>query len=143
MTEAALRTIYSGKMRTYGLIHWIEVKIKSGIPDSAYALRCRNRTVDGWCELKFLKDWPKRPATPVRVPSLKLSQVRWMEKHHKVGGRVSLLLQIGRGTYLLLTAPVVRLLFDRKLTCLELMAQARVCSVRGFPTVEILEALTT
>ncbi len=143
MTESTTRAVFVEKLRPYGLRYPIEMKITSGFPDYAYALRCRNRVVEGWCELKFLKEWPRRPATPVRVPSLKLRQVRWMERHHEFGGRVSLLLQVGRGTYLLLAAPVVRLLFDRKLTCLELMAQARVVSTTGFPTIELLEALTT
>jgi hypothetical protein len=143
MTESATRKTFTGKLRPYGVIDAIEVKITSGIADYAYALRCRNRTTNGWCEMKFLKQWPIRPATPVRVPSLKLRQVLWLEKHHRVGSHVSLLLQVGRNTYLLLAAPVVRLLFDRKLTTLDLMAQARVCSIDGFPTREILEALTT
>jgi hypothetical protein len=143
MTESATRQTFTTKLRPYGVIEPIEVKITSGLGDYAYALRCRNRTADGWCELKFLASWPKKPATPVRIPSLKLRQVLWQEKWHRAGGRVSTLLQVGRGTYLLLSAPVVRLVFDRKLTALELMLQARVCSTDGFPTIEMLEALTT
>jgi hypothetical protein len=143
LTESATRKTFTGRMRPYGHVEPIEVKITSGIPDYNYALRCRNRTGEGWCELKWLAQWPKKPATPVRLPSLKLRQVLWMEKRHKVGGRVSMLLQVGRATYLLLGAPTVRLLFDRKLTALDLMFQARVCSTDGFPTKDILEALTT
>lgn len=141
VTEATTRQAIQ-KLKPYGVIHPIEVKITSGVPDYAYALRCRNRTTDGWLEAKFLKEWPRKPATPVRLPSLKLRQVLWHERHHAVGGRVATLLQVGRSTYLLLAAPVLRLVFDRRLTALELMLQARVCSTTGFPTIELLEALT-
>ncbi len=142
MTESATRKTIVQKLGTYGKWYAIEIKITSGIPDYAYALQCRKRTTEGWLEAKFLKEWPRRPATPVRIPSLNLRQVLWHERHHAVGGRVSTLLQVGRGTYLLFTAPVLRMVFDRKLTALELMAQARVCSTKGFPTIEVLEALT-
>ena len=143
MSESATRHITTTSLNPYGRLYPIEVKITSGIPDYAYALRRRNRTTDGWLELKFLLSWPKRPATPVRIPSLKLRQVLWQERHHAIGGRVSTILQVGRGTYLLFTAPILRLVFDRKLTALELMLQSKVCSTTGFPTIEILEALTT
>jgi hypothetical protein len=142
VSESSTREKFTDKLKPYGIVYPIEVKITSGFPDYAYALRCRNKITEGWCELKFLKEWPRKPATPVRVPSLKLRQVLWQERHHKVGGRVSTLLQVGRSTYALLSAPVVRLLFDRKLTVIDLIAQARVYSADGFPTIELLEALT-
>lgn len=142
MTESATRRTFVTKLRPYGNLYPIETPGVKGRPDYAYALRYQNRTTEGWCELKWLPSWPKRATTSVCVEKLKLEQVLWQERHHLIGGRVSTLLQVNRGTYLLLAAPVVRLLYERKLTTIDLMVQARVCSTDGFPTVEILKALT-
>lgn len=142
MTESATRKMFVRSLRPYGVLQPIEIKFDKGIPDYAYALRCQNKTTDGWCELKWLPNWPKRASTSVCIAKLKLEQVMWQEKWHAAGGRVSTLLQVGRETYLLLAAPVVRLLYERRLTAVDLMVQARVCSTDGFPTIEVLRALT-
>lgn len=142
MTESATRKTFVRNLKPYGHLQPIETKIVKGIADYNYLLRCQNRAAEGWTEIKWLEKWPKRASTSVCVASLKLEQVLWQEKRHALGGRVSTLLQVGRSTYLLLAAPVVRLLYERKLTVLDLIAQARVYSADGFPTIEVLKALT-
>ena len=141
MSEANLRKTYTKNVGPYGVLYPIETPGVKGRPDYAYLLRCRNTTMEGWCELKYLESWPKRASTSVCVASLKLEQVLWQEKHHRLGGRVFTLLQVGRRTYLLLSPPTVRRLFDRKLNTADLIEQARVYSTDGFPTARILEAL--
>jgi hypothetical protein len=142
VSETAACKTFVKNIRPYGLLYPIETPGVKGRPDYAYALRYQKRTTEGWTEIKWLEKWPKRVSTSVCVASLKLEQVLWHEKHHALGGRVSTLLQVGRSTFLLLTAPVLRLLFERKLTTAELIMQARVYSADGFPTIEILKALT-
>ena len=70
----------------------VENECLPGTPDVNYA--------EGWIELKALKDWPIRAATPVRIPHYTAQQRRFLERRWNAGGNAYLLIQIGR-VYLL------------------------------------------
>ena len=59
--------------------HWtadrIENMVGAGIPDVTYC--CKG--TDGWLELKYMKNWPKRESTLIKV-GLEDSQYAWMRR---------------------------------------------------------------
>lgn len=63
----------------------VENSAYPGTPDVNY--------VEGWIELKWLPEWPKRETTPVRIPHFTQQQRVWIMKRHIKGGNVFLLLQ--------------------------------------------------
>jgi hypothetical protein len=66
----------------------IENPLRAGIPDVAY--------INGWIELKYLKAWPKRPETPVRIHHFTKQQRIWLRRHCQLGGNSFLLIQCKR-----------------------------------------------
>lgn len=65
----------------------IESHMEGGIPDVNYSL--------GWVELKCMKEWPKRPDTPLKIPHFTEKQRVWLTQRACAGGRAYLLLQVG------------------------------------------------
>lgn len=65
----------------------------SGIPDV--------NTTRGWIELKYAARWPPRGG-PLRVPHYSAAQRAWHVQRAQAGGRVWVLLKIGRHDWLLL-----------------------------------------
>ena len=59
-----------------------------GTPDVNY--------VEGWVELKQVDSWPKRPATPLRVPHFTPQQRVWLRRRVLSGGKAFLLLKVDR-----------------------------------------------
>lgn len=47
----------------------------------------------GWIELKWLRAWPKRPGTPVRIPHYTDDQKNWSARRAATGETVWLLLK--------------------------------------------------
>jgi hypothetical protein len=73
----------------------VENLVYKGTPDVNY--------VEGWIELKWLRAWPKRPTTKVRLDHpLTQEQRVWLTKRWRAGGNCYVLLQVGR-EYLLFT----------------------------------------
>ena len=70
----------------------VENAVRSGTPDIAY--------IGGWMELKYLKQWPKRPETPVRIHHFTRQQRIWLKRHWQLGGNAFLLLQCKREWFL-------------------------------------------
>ena len=68
----------------------VENPMRPGTPDVNYA--------DGWIELKWLRRWPKRAETEVKIPHFTPWQRRWLEKRHAISksGACWLILQVGR-----------------------------------------------
>ncbi len=60
----------------------------NGCPDVNYT--------GGWIELKWLRAWPKRPLTKVRIEHFTMEQRRWLSKRCSAGGDAYLLLQVQR-----------------------------------------------
>lgn len=67
----------------------VENRVGPGTPDVSY--------IGGWIECKWLRAWPKRPGTVVKLdhPLLK-SQKVWIRRRARRGGNVYVLLQRGR-----------------------------------------------
>jgi hypothetical protein len=64
-----------------------------GVPDVNYT--------HGWIELKWIKEWPKRPTTNVRIDHFTPQQKVWLIRRIHSGGRAHVLLGIGTGESLL------------------------------------------
>ena len=63
----------------------VENPARVGTPDVNYA--------GGWIELKWLRQWPVKPETPVRFPHFTLTQKAWITQRAKVGGNIWVLIQ--------------------------------------------------
>lgn len=50
--------------------------------------------VGGWMELKYVAAWPKRAATPLRIPHFTGQQRTWLTRRVRAGGRADLLLLV-------------------------------------------------
>lgn len=97
MAETDLRRAVCKALRSLDAIS-VENRVYPGTPDVNYA--------EGWIELKWLRDWPKRPETPVRLEHpLTQEQKIWLTKRWRAGGNAFVLLQVKRD-YLLFTAPI-------------------------------------
>jgi hypothetical protein len=75
-----------------------------GTPDVAY--------IDGWLELKWLREWPKRDDSPVTIEHYTPQQRVFHIEHWRHGGAVFLLLQV-RGTWLLFDGPTAARIVGR------------------------------
>jgi hypothetical protein len=71
----------------------VENPVQPGTPDVNY--------VEGWIELKWLREWPKGADTPVRFEHYSPQQRIWAIKRRKAGGQVWFLLQCKREWILL------------------------------------------
>lgn len=71
----------------------VENMVGPGMPDIVY--------IGGWIETKKTKAFPKRPETPVTLDHEVLeTQKVWMARHHRKGGTVHTLTQIGQEFFL-------------------------------------------
>ena len=77
---------------------------KPGTPDINY--------VEGWVELKYLKEWPKRASTLVKFPKFKPQQRVWLVKRSVRNGNCFMLLQV-KHMYLLFEGGFAGQHFDR------------------------------
>lgn len=59
-----------------------------GTPDVSFAR--------GWMELKSVEHWPKREATPLRLPHFTPGQRVWLVQHCAAGGWAFLLIKVAR-----------------------------------------------
>ena len=75
----------------------IESPITPGNPDVNYTL--------GWIELKYMPRWPIKGG-PLRVDHYTPEQRKWALRRKKAGGRVYLLLKVGRDEWLLFDGAV-------------------------------------
>lgn len=75
-----------------------EDKYSSGIADVSFVLRevAPILPIRGWIELKRLREWPKRPATAVKIPHFTNEQRNWLIKQGRIGGNTWVLLQVER-----------------------------------------------
>jgi len=80
----------------------VENTARPGTPDVEF--------VGGWIELKSLRAWPKRTATPVAVRSWTAQQRAWHVRRHAAGGHVWVLLRVGTDWLLFLGTDAARYL---------------------------------
>lgn len=110
----------------------VENKIHPGTPDVNY--------MEGWIELKWLRAWPKRGDTVVRLSHFNVSQRLWLKRRCNLGGSSWLLLQCRR-EWLLFTGRdaadyVGRVTRDGLYRC------ARVLWTQGLIKRELVDCLT-
>ena len=77
---------------------------RPGTPDVNY--------VEGWLELKYLPEWPKRDRTIVTIETWTPKQVIWHMKRSLAGGKTFLLVQVG-GDYLLFEGGVASVFINK------------------------------
>lgn len=138
-SERSLWHTAKRRLSPYGSLERIESPLVKGVPDVVYCLLSHT----GWLELKELDAWPVRPLTPIRIPSLQLEQVLFMENwiRRPSFGSAFLLLQVER-SYLLVDAVLTRKIFERKAVRTDLELNADVIGHHKFPTGEIVRVLT-
>ena len=67
----------------------VENRCGPGTPDVNY--------IGGWMELKWLREWPKRPETPVKLDhDLEPQQRAWLRRRRNRGGAAWVMLQCRR-----------------------------------------------
>lgn len=96
MSEKAFKAhVKRGLRKIDPRLHWqaIEDAYSTGIPDVSYAFSTGR---EGWIEFKYLKQWPKRPDTIVRLDHFTPEQRNWLTKRGKLTGRAFLFLQVER-----------------------------------------------
>lgn len=65
----------------------------TGIPDVNITL--------GWIELKYMREWPKRATTPLRVDHFTVEQRAWLTRRWAAGGSCWVILKVGADEWLL------------------------------------------
>jgi len=103
-----------------------------GTPDINY--------VEGWIECKWLRKWPKRPSTIVKLDhDLMKHQQVWLQRRKNAGGQAWVLLQCGRD-WLLFDGAVAGNLIGH-CTREELIENASVHWANGLVDSELIEYL--
>jgi len=88
MSEQTMRQNVVHGLRSLDAVS-VETKIEDGIPDINF--------IGGWIECKWLRSWPKRETTPVRLDhDLMPHQRAWLRRRWRRGGNAWVLLQVGR-----------------------------------------------
>lgn len=95
MSESSQRATVIRALRP---LHGVPVEnpVQPGTPDVNY--------IDGWIELKWLRRWPRRPDSLVKLPHFTRQQRRWLRQRWERGGAAWLLLQAQR-EWLLFSGP--------------------------------------
>jgi len=88
MSEQAMRQRVVKALRCLDAIS-VENPAYPGTPDLNY--------VEGWIECKWLRSWPKRDSTVVKLQhELMKHQQVWLERRRRAGGQAWVFLQCGR-----------------------------------------------
>lgn len=79
---------------------WLATRLESssgnGVPDVTFSMP----NINGFLELKYILEWPKRPETKVKLP-LRPEQKLWISTRGKMGGNVWVLCRIAGEFFLL------------------------------------------
>lgn len=139
--ESLLWQQHVSKLKNFGMCKRIEDSTQAGVSDVVYCLRWLDeRPVSGWCELKRLKDWPKRSTTKILLPHFTIDQANFLRDWGRAGMGSYLLAQVGV-TFLVwrwhhahaIQAGLMRNQFK---------GLAEVCEDGKFPTAKVLRCLT-
>lgn len=78
---------------------WLATRLESssgnGVPDVTFSMP----NINGFLELKYIPEWPKRPETKVKLP-LRPEQKLWISTRGKMGGNVWVLCRVADDFYL-------------------------------------------
>lgn len=83
MQESDVRHLLQGKLQPYGHLFPIENTAGVGAPDTSYCIQGR----DGWIEIKYKAELPKRATTAALGECLRPAQRIWFNYHLKAGSR--------------------------------------------------------
>lgn len=79
---------------------WLATRLESssgnGVPDVTFSMP----NINGFLELKYIPEWPKRPETKVKLP-LRPEQKLWISTRGKMGGNVWVLCRVKDSFFLL------------------------------------------
>lgn len=92
MDEGNVRTTVLSALRPLHAIY-VENGAKAGTGDVNY--------IEGWLELKWLHNWPKRPKTPIKLPEFTPQQRLFLIERCRMNGQARVLLRVGREWILL------------------------------------------
>lgn len=92
MSEQTMRQRVVRGLRSLDAIS-VENAARAGTPDVNY--------VEGWIELKQLGRWPRDADAVVLCRHFRVGQRVWIKRRARAGGRVHVLLQVGRDWLLL------------------------------------------
>ena len=77
-------------MADRGILMRIENAFYKGVPDVNFLIR----GIEGWLELKFLKEFPKKENTTVNIPHFTQEQKLWHKERWENHGLTAMLLQV-------------------------------------------------
>lgn len=93
MSEATLRNYARKGLNEFGVLSTHhEDMLNIGLPDLSYG----GYGANGWIELKWLPEWPKRDSTIVKIEHYTKEQRFWLLQRGRTGGRCWLLLRVDR-----------------------------------------------
>lgn len=69
----------------------VENTVDPGTPDIEY--------IGGHIEDKQIRNWPKRPDSPLRVPHYTAGQRGWHRRRRRAGGRVHVVIEVGTDVF--------------------------------------------
>lgn len=98
MSEASFWDTLRKGMRDKWIIQRHEDAFSEGIPDLSYDIPGMKGS--GWIELKYLKSFPKRESTVVKIPHYSIMQRNWIKQHGRINNRVYLFVQVNREYFL-------------------------------------------
>ncbi len=91
MKESSLSHILKIALTKLGILfRRIEDACTPGTPD----VYLRSHAGSAWVELKYVKEWPKRPATLVRIEHFSPEQKLWLLKEGQSGGLAWVFIQV-------------------------------------------------
>ena len=130
MSESTMRTNVVRALAPLNAMA-VENPCLPGTPDVNY--------VEGWIELKWLRSWPVRPDTIVRLEHYTVQQKVWAFRRRKVGGQCWFLLQVRR-EWILLDGAVAAFVVNRT-TKRELIEHATAYFSAGLPPADLVDLL--
>jgi len=102
MNEAGLWATIKAGMAGRWLATRLESSSGNGVPDVAFSMP----NINGFLELKYIPEWPKRPETKVKLP-LRPEQKLWISTRGKMGGNVWVLVRIFNSFFILDTVQAI------------------------------------
>lgn len=96
MNESTVWSYLKQGMKHYWIAFRIESCAGNGVPDVCFAMP----GFFGFIELKYIKEWPVRPSTLVKLP-LRPEQVLWIKRYGSCVGKVWAFIRIEDDFFLL------------------------------------------
>lgn len=134
------------RLAPYGRLKRIENSIPSevGTPDVYYRLKFpgggEQPNFSGWLELKHLEADDVEEHKALKIPTLTLDQVMWLEDEWKLGGNAFLLLRVGKA-FMLLEPSSVRAIYHEFCTYAHIRHEAVYFEAQYFRPARMVQCL--